>query len=268
MDNPVFYTVCPNNSSTHPLRFAMPEVPEKYDQLSPAVETHLLGRIGLQRCLNLQQRLVEQIGSRDDGQIALLLCEHPDVITVGRDGSPAEIASHSRALRSRRIEVQWVNRGGGCMFHTPGQLAIYPIVPLRWHDFSPGEYLDRLQAGIIETLDELGVNAITKPGRYGIWGRTGQLAAMGVAVRNWVTYHGAYLNICPALGMFRLVETDPQGGTRMSSLAAQRCGIVRMTTVRATLVRHLVEAFGCDRYHLYTGHPSLRKNAPCQESET
>ena len=80
-----------------------------------------------------------------------------------------------------------------------------------------------------------------------------------MAVRRWVTYHGAFLNVSPPMGLFKLVETDPLEHTRMSCLLAERRGLVRMTTVRAALVRHLAEAFGCDRYHLYTGHPMLRQ---------
>lgn len=239
----------------------MSRAPLKTEQHSPAVETFLLGRIEFGRCLKLQRRLVGEIGGRDDGQIGLLLCEHPTVITIGRGGSPGEIATDSWLLRSRQIEVRWVNRGGGCLLHCGGQLAIYPIVPLRWHGFSVGEHLERLQAGIVETLDELGVRGHTPPGQYGVWGRTGQLAAVGLAVRNWVTYYGAYLNVCPAMGLFRLVESDPAGQTRMSCLVAERRGRVTMTTVRAALVRHLAEAFGCTRYHLYTGHPLLRDDS-------
>ena len=238
----------------------MSTVPSDTEQQSPTVETYLLGRIGYRRCLELQRRLVGEIGSRDDGQIALLLCEHQELITVGRGGSPGEVATESQLLRSRQIEVRWVNRGGGCLVHCPGQLAIYPLVPLRWHGFSVGDYLERLQAGIVETLDDLGIHGHTPPGRHGVWGRTGQLAALGVAVRNWVSYYGAYLNVCPPMGLFRLVETDPLGHTRMSCLVAERCGPVRMATVRATVVGRLAEAFGCERYHLYTGHPLLRQS--------
>ena len=229
------------------------------EQQSPAVETYLLGRVDFLRCLELQQRLIGQIGQRDDGQIVLLLCEHGGVITVGRGGSPSDVFAESRMLRSRQIDVRWVNRGGGCLVHCPGQLAIYPIVPLRWHGFSVGEYLERLQAGIVETLDDLGVHGQTSPGRHGVWGRTGQLATLGIAVRDWVAYYGAYLNVCPPMGLFRLVETDPLEKTRMSCLVAERRGPVRMATVRSTLVEHLVSAFGCSRYHLYTGHPQLRE---------
>ncbi len=236
----------------------MPCHPDETETPSPAVETHLLGRIGLQGCIDLQRRLIDRIGRRDDGQIALLLCEHDQIITVGRGGSPADVATESRLIRTRQIDVQWVNRGGPCMVHCPGQLAVYPVAPLRWHGFSVGEFLDRFQSGIVEALDDLNIPAKTQPGRHGIWGRTGQLAAVGIAVRDWVTYHGAFLNVCPRMGLFKLVETDPVEHTKMSCLVAERQGTVKMTAVRSTLVRRLAEALGCDRYHLHTGHPMLR----------
>ncbi len=125
------------------------------------------------------------------------------------------------------------------LLHCPGQLAIYPIVPLRWHGFSVGEFLDRFQTGIVETLDDLNVpttrfeqtpppdNAHPLQRVGGVWGRTGQLAALGVAVRHWITYYGAYLNVCPPMGLFRLVGAVRP--PKMSSLVAERCGPVRMT---------------------------------------
>jgi lipoyl(octanoyl) transferase len=239
----------------------MPHDPPPAEDSSPALQAYLLGQIDFGRCLELQQRLLEEIGGRGDGGITLLLCEHPAVITVGRGGSAADLALESTLLRSGQIEVGWVNRGGGSLMHCPGQLAVYPLVPLRWHGFSVGDYLERLQAGIVETLDDLGVRGHTPPGRHGVWGRTGQLAALGVAVRNWVTYYGAYVNVCPSLGLMRLVQSDPAQQTRMSSLVAERCGPAKMTAVRAALVGRLSEALGCDRYHLHTGHPLLRENA-------
>ena len=207
----------------------MPPRPPQIESQSPALEAFLLGQIDFDRALDLQRRLIVQCRDRDDGQIILLLCEHPAIITVGRGGSPGEIAMQSGLVRNRQIEVRWVNRGGGCLVHCPGQLAIYPLVPLQWHGFSVGEFLDRFRAAIIETLDDLNVpaDAETATGNArplqrtrarprcpfsGVWGRTGQLAAVGVAVRHWVTYYGAYLNVCPPMGLFRLVrEAIPAG---------------------------------------------------------
>ena len=226
---------------------------------SPTIETHLLGIVPYADCLALQQRLVYEISGRDDGQIALLLCEHPSVITIGRAGSACDVDRTSGLVRHHRMDVRWVNRGGGAVLHTPGQLAIYPIVPLRWHGFTVGEYLHRLQHGILQAFDESGIQGKTIPGRHGIWGRTGQLATIGVAVRGWVTYHGAYINVSPPLGLFRIVETDRIGHTRISSLVAERGPSARMASIRASVIRHLAESLGCQRYHLYTGHPLLRR---------
>jgi lipoyl(octanoyl) transferase len=245
----------------------MPKDPSQLDARPPALEAYLLGQIAFETCLDLQRRLLPVVAGRDDGQIMLLLCEHPPLVTIGRGGSPAEVATQSAPLRTRQIGVEWVNRGGGCLMHSPGQLAVYPLVPLRWHGFSVGELLDRLQRGLAEALAELNVPTTARPSRHGLWGRTGQLAAFGIAVRHWVSYYGAYLNVDPPLGLFRLVTSDPAEGATMSCLAAERCGPVRMTAVRAALVRRLAAAFGCDRYHLYTGHPLLRRTSAQQKTE-
>jgi lipoyl(octanoyl) transferase len=224
-----------------------------------AVEAHFLGKLDFFQCVRLQERLVNQAIGRGDGQIDLLVCEHPPLITIGRDGSPAELQLDIGLLRDRRIEAHWVKRGGRCIVHAPGQLAVYPIIPLQWHRFSPGEYLDRFQAGLVETLAQLDLAGHTRPGRHGIWGRTGQLVAFGVAVRNGVAYHGAFINVSPPMGLFRLVDTDPAEMTRMSCLVAERRRPVRMTSIRAELVCRLADAFGCARYHLHTGHPWLAR---------
>ena len=221
----------------------------------PAVEAHLFGAIDFDACLALQHRLVYEATGRADGQITLLICEHPTAITIGRQGSRAHLHLGRGDLASRQLEPRWVNRGGGCLVHVPGQLAIYPIVPLDAHGFSVGAYLDRLQAGLLAVLDDIRCPGRPRPGRHGVWGHTGQLAAVGVAVKNWVAYFGAYLNVAPALGSLRWVDSDPVDSTPMSSLVAERRHPVRMSGVREALVRHLAAAFGCERYHLYTGHP-------------
>ena len=223
------------------------------------MEIYLLGGVPFADCLTLQKRLVYEISGRDDGQMALLLCEHPPLITIGRGGSAGDVDRTSGLVRHQQIPIRWVNRGAGSMLHVPGQLAIYPVVPLRWHGLNVAEYLNRLQQAILHMFAELGIQGKTNPGRHGIWGRTGQLAAVGIAVQNWTSYFGAYINVSPSLGAFRIVETDRVGHTRMSSLVAERGPRVKMASVREAVVRHLAESFDCPRYHLYTGHPLLRK---------
>ncbi|MBN1590197.1 MAG: hypothetical protein JW888_11840 [Pirellulales bacterium] len=221
------------------------------------MEVHLLGRVDFDRVAALQDRLVDEVAARDDGQMRLLFCEHPPLITIGRAGTPAEIHYEVDLVRDRRIGMRWVKRGGGCVVHSPGQLAVYPIVPLGWFSTTPGEFLNRLQAAVRAALDELGFPTETRAGQFGLWGRTGQLAVFGVAVRRWVTYHGVYVNVCPTPGLAGLVESDRDASTRMGSLAAERRGRAKMPRVRAALIRHLSDRLGADRYHMHTGHPLL-----------
>jgi lipoyl(octanoyl) transferase len=231
---------------------------------SPTVEAYLLGTVDYDACLALQNRLVYEASGRNDGQITLLLCEHEPIITVGRRGSWGHIGLDQRELASRQLEVRWVNHGGGCMAHLPGQVAVYPIVPLRWHGFTVGEYLTRLQQALVGVIEEVGFLPQTRAGQYGVWGRSGQWAAVGVAVKGWIAYHGAFLNVSPAMDVFRVLTTDPAGGTPMSSLAAERQKNVKMPHVREALVRHLVASLGCSRHHVYSGHPLWR---PCHTAQ-
>ncbi len=195
---------------------------------------------------------------RDDGRITVLVAEHPPSVTIGRGGSPAALQAGFGLLRQRRVEVRWVKRGGGCLVHAPGQLAVYSIAPLAWHGFTLGEYLARLQGAIVRVLSEIPLAVRLRPDGGGILGRTGQLASFALAVRDGVTRHGAFINVDPALGLFRVLESGMDDDPRPSSLVAERRGPVKMTLIKAELVRHLTAAFGCDRYHVHTGHPWLR----------
>jgi len=224
---------------------------------SPALAAYLLGSLDVEHCFALQQRLVYEAGGRRDGQIALLVCEHPPAITVGRHGSRADICWSERTLAAEGLPVRWVNRGGGAVVHAPGQLAIYPIVPLESYGWSVGNYLARLQSGIAQALAELGFHGHAPAGHYGLWGRTGQIAAVGVAVKNWTTYFGAYINVSPARRSLSAVRSGGPLRPAMSSLAIERQQNVKMSRVREGLLRHLAAAFDVPQFHLHTGHALL-----------
>jgi lipoyl(octanoyl) transferase len=228
---------------------------------------HLLGIVEFESCLALQQRLVFETGGRTDGQITVLICEHPDVITVGRQGSWGHIRLTPAELASRRLQVRWLNRGGGCLPHVPGQLAVYPIVPLDWYRWTIGEYLTRLQRAILHVIAEQGMVPQSRPPQFGLWGRTGQLASFGVAVRNWTTYHGAFLNVCPAMHLFHCLQTDPAESRPMGSLVAEHGRGVKMPKVRESVVRHLCQELGSERYHVISGHPLLVRSTDSDEPD-
>jgi lipoyl(octanoyl) transferase len=215
----------------------------------------LLGTVDFEDCLALQRRLVYDALSRDDGRIVVLLCKHSPLITIGRGGSRGDIRLTGSELAQRELEIRYISRGGGAILHAPGQLAIYPIVPLAQHGWTIGEYLRRLQKSLADVLAEFNVKPQAVPGSLALSGRSGVLAAVGVSVRQGITMHGAFLNVSAEMRDFGRVMVA--GGQTMSSLLSHRALPTKMSKVRAALVTHLAEALELERYHLHTGHPLL-----------
>lgn len=225
---------------------------------SHALEVYLLGLVDFDQALTLQERLIYEISGRDDRQGALLLCEHPRLITIGREGSREQVLVEPSDPLLRHVEIRWLNRGGGSLAHGPGQLAVYPIVPLDRLNLGICEYRQRLQQAVVETCGELRVEAHQDDGKSGVWGRYGQFAFIGAGVRSWVAHHGLFINVCPELELMRLARWSGEG-ERITSLAAQRLRPTSMHAVRESIIRTLAAQLGYERYHTYSGHPLLQK---------
>jgi lipoate-protein ligase B len=204
------------------------------------------------------------------------------LITVGRRGSRDQLQLTGAELAERALTVRYVARGGGCLLHGPGQLAMYVITQLGWRGWSVGEFLRRFQTGLQGALLQLGVHASCLPGHFGLWGKTGLLAALGVAVKFGVTSHGAFLNLDPEPLTLRRIDALP--AAESGKLAQEHCGLprrpafasllsetslpVKMTTVRAAVAPQLAAAFGCENYQLHTGHPLLPELPGSTERES
>jgi lipoate-protein ligase B len=132
---------------------------------------------------------------------------------------------------------------------------MYVVAPLDWHGVTVGAHLRRLQVALQAALADFQIRPQSVPGSYSLMGRTGVLAALGVAVRSGVAMHGAFLNVNPPMRDFGRVAT--LAGRGMSSLLSERPVPVKMTAVRAALVAHLSAALACQGHHVHTGHPHL-----------
>jgi lipoyl(octanoyl) transferase len=225
-----------------------------------ALQVYLLGSVDFEAALALQRLLVYQV-TGDRSAAALVLCEHPPLITVGRHGSRAHILYEPDELATLRWPVRWVNRGGGCLLHLPGQLAIYPVLPLDRFNLGIQDYLDRLQEVIGALLADFGIPSAGRPGRPGVWAGCRPIAAVGVAVRHWVTYYGAVLNVNPDLVPFRRVRCLGPSEEPMTSLERERRGPLRPSLVRERLLEHFTARFPCGRTALFSDHPALRRSA-------
>jgi lipoate-protein ligase B len=148
---------------------------------------------------DLQLQLAEK---RSAGQIpdTLVLVEHPHVFTLGKgvkDTPPAAVEG---------VPVYRVERGGLWTYHGPGQLVGYPILNLSERGRDIHGYLRDLERTIILTVGKFGITAERREGHTGVWVGPKKLASIGVAVRNWITFHGFALNVNTNLSYFDMIE--------------------------------------------------------------
>ncbi|MEX0704673.1 MAG: hypothetical protein WD069_21415 [Planctomycetales bacterium] len=222
---------------------------------SASLEVHLLGRVDFDAALFLQEWMVFDVAGRDDTQGRLLVCEHPPLISIGREGSRAHLRAEPAELVARQMEIRWLNRGGGCIVHAPGQLAVYPVLPLARLGLGLAEYRRRLEESVLDVCRELRLPA-ERRGEPGVFCRTGQVAQLAVAVKGWVAYHGLFVNVRPDMRTQRLAD-PPRPDVQLSSLEAQRQRPVSMHAIRESLVRNLASRLEYAEHHVYTGHPLL-----------
>jgi lipoyl(octanoyl) transferase len=230
---------------------------------SSALEIYLLGLVDFDEIQQLQRRLVYDLGERERSGGALILCEHPPTISVGRSGSRAHILSDDQDLRGRGIAVRWVNRGGGCVLHLPGQLVGYFAFPLASSRFDLKEYLDGLHRVLIAVLGEFDLEGSTQPDCSGVFLGPTRVASVGVAVNRWIAYHGFSLNVSTFLEPFETIaEPITAGGraiVRQTSMESRRQRPAPMAKVREAVIRQVEAVFGLERHHLYTHHPLIRR---------
>lgn len=147
---------------------------------------------------------------------ALMLVEHPPVITIGRHpGAARHLLAPPRLLEARGVEVAETDRGGDITFHGPGQLVAYPIIPLNTYGLNLHSYMRLLESVVIETLATWGIEGQRSEGATGVWVHDGnqtaadglaKICAMGIKVRRWVTFHGIALNVTTDLAHFQLIN--------------------------------------------------------------
>jgi lipoyl(octanoyl) transferase len=207
-----------------------------------------LGLIRYDEALALQQRLVSarKCGAAPD---VLLLCEHPHVITLGRNGKLENLLASPDALREMGVEFHHTNRGGDITYHGPGQLVGYPILNLGEIRRDVGWYVRQLEETMIQTSASFGVQASRVPGRTGVWvspptsasaEAEEKLGAIGVHLSRWVTSHGFACNVSVDLRYFDLIVPCGIANRRATSLEKL---LGRALTV-AECVPALVAAFG------------------------
>jgi len=203
-----------------------------------------LGLIPYADAYALQQRLVaaRKANAIDD---VLLLCEHPHVITLGRNADRANLLASEHVLRQKNVELHATNRGGDITYHGPGQLVGYPILNLDKIKRDVGWYVRTLEEAMIRASADFGVTAYRIPGKTGIWVQAApaeeKLAAIGVHISRWVTSHGFAYNVSADLRYFDLIVPCGIADRKATSLEKLLQRPVSQGEVHPRLSHHLAE---------------------------
>jgi lipoyl(octanoyl) transferase len=212
-----------------------------------------LGLIPYAEALALQQRLV---AARKAAYVpdVLLICEHPHVITQGRNGRPEHLLGSERILRQMGVEYFDTRRGGDVTYHGPGQLVAYPIFDLTCLRRDVVWFVRGLEEAMVRASIEMGVPAHRLipnwEGKTGVWVRGAEpavlpmkLGAIGVHVSRWVTSHGLAWNVLTDLRYFDLIVPCGIAGCRAASLEQLLGGAVEMARASQALARGLQDVF-------------------------
>lgn len=162
------------------------------------------GLIDYEDALSKQKARLKQ-RAKDEVEDALILCEHPEVVTVGRalKESAAAVAGASLA----KIPVVNVARGGQATLHLPGQLVGYPILKLEGSKKDARGMLRMIEGVLIDALEQLAeIKARRKEGWTGVWVEDRKIASIGIGIESWVSYHGFALNLDNDLSRFQLIS--------------------------------------------------------------
>ena len=171
------------------------------------------------------------------------LLEHPALYTAGTSADPRDLREPDR------FPVHKTGRGGEFTYHGPGQRVAYVLLDLKRRDGDLRRHVRRLEEWVIRALADFGIKGERREGRVGIWvargaGREDKIAAIGVRVRHWITYHGVAVNLAPDLSHFSGIV--PCGisapGLGVTSLADLGSG-ARMADLDAALARHFAPVF-------------------------
>ena len=226
-----------------------------------------VGLMGYAEAWELQKRLVaaRKINTIED---VLLFCEHPHVITLGRNGKRENLLASEQLLRLKNVEFHASDRGGDITYHGPGQIVGYPILNLGEIRKDVVWYVRMLEEVMVRASTKLGIVAERVAGRTGIWVSGAQetpekLGAIGVHISRWVTSHGFAYNVATDLRYFDLIVPCGIAGRKATSVEKILGRAVSRQEITQLLVRDFGDVFGLEMREM--SHRELQARLQTQE---
>jgi lipoyl(octanoyl) transferase len=229
-----------------------------------------LGMIPYGPACELQQRVVE---ARKAAAIpdVLLFCEHPHVITLGRNAKRDHLLAGNQVLSQMNTELRPTNRGGDITYHGPGQIVGYPILDLTGHHRDVRWYVEQLEEVMIRTSADFGLAARRVEGQHGVWidapAGEEKLGALGVHLSRWVTSHGFAYNVSTDLRYFDLIVPCGITDKRVTSLERALGRPIAIDDVRDRIIAHFTATFGVAIKRMSSEElTNVLRNAPAMAS--
>ena len=177
-----------------------------------------------------------------DARELIWLLEHPPLYTAGTSANPNDL------ITPDRFEVHQTGRGGQYTYHGPGQRVAYAMLDLRKRGRDVSAFVRGLEQWIIDTLAVFDVTAERRCGRVGVWvvredSREEKIAAIGVRLKKWVSFHGISINVNPDLSHFSGIVPcgiQEHGVASLASLGKD----VSLNDIDAALKKNFQTLFG------------------------
>jgi len=173
----------------------------------------------------------------------LVFCQHNPVITLGSRGKREHINVGLAELELRGIEIYEIERGGDVTYHGLGQIVVYPIFNLRHLKKDVHWFLRKLEDVMVDFLSDFGARGVRRFGLTGVWVNDRKIASIGVAIKDWITFHGISINIKKStLDNFRLIK--PCGmEVEVTSLESVLGRIITIEQAKKGLLEQFKRAF-------------------------
>jgi len=170
------------------------------------------------------------------------MLQHPPLYTAGTSANSDDLVDPDK------FDVFKTGRGGQYTYHGPGQRVVYVMLDLKKRGRDVRAFVCALESWIIETLAEFGIDGSRREGRIGVWvkkpdGTEAKIAALGIRIRKWVSFHGISINLDPDLTHFSGIipcGISDHGVTSFKDLGIE----ANMAALDAALTRKFEKQFG------------------------
>jgi lipoyl(octanoyl) transferase len=172
---------------------------------------------------------------RDDDLDQIWLLQHPRVYTQGT-------ACQLDAFLPSEIPTIKTDRGGQITYHGPGQIVMYPMLALKEHKLGVRSLVSKLEQSIIDTLDDLGVNAERRDDAPGVYVNGEKIGALGLRIRKGTSYHGLSLNVDMDLLPFRNIDPCGYQGLKVTNIIDHTAIKINTNEIARTVLNNFVSS--------------------------